>query len=97
MRLSSAGINIDNCYKLEELSGENIESKLLSLEDYLIMPRLELSGEASYVKNGKMLNEGLFPDSGLIINGIYSVCKNGKLLAIVKKEDTFKYLRVFNL
>ncbi|MEJ5284749.1 MAG: tRNA pseudouridine(55) synthase TruB [Brevinematia bacterium] len=91
IRTKSSFIELKDCIKIKDITKENINNFLISLNKVINYPEINWQREENLIKNGVKIkaNENL-PD------GKYKVVKDDKLLAIVeKKHKNFKYLRVF--
>ncbi len=94
-RLKSAGITIDECKMIEEITPENFHNSLISINRAVHLPLLELKYEKDYIYQGKTLKDAAFFTQPLQ-NGQYKIVKDNNLLAVLEKNGNYyKYLRVF--
>lgn len=95
LRKKSGNVDVSMCYKVEEITPQNIASKLVDVEDLIDYPSIEWVGDEDFIKNGRWIKRNMI--SGEIAPlGRYKLVKHGRLLAVVEAhKDGFKYLRVF--
>ena len=97
IRTKACGISIEGCHLIDSITPDNWIQLLIETNKSLeFLPFLSLKQDASFIFQGRKLPDSLFSETPFTAP-IYRILKDNKLLALVERKDNqFRYLRVFN-